>query len=514
MKTTKKIACGILSVLTATSVLSGCGSGQQTPSTQQTSSAGQEESTALEPVDLIMYLIGDETADTKLVYDKVNEKLKEDINTTVTVKFTSWDTAQKIPLLLSSGEYFDCIYTSTTAEYVSSATKGAFQEITEEQIREYMPDYYPDIPKAFFEDVKIGGKAYMISYALQQVNNYKTVIIRDDLRIKYGLDELQSTDDYIEYLNVVAENEPNITPYGGTVSGLKNDFTNILYSQPNNLFFIDNGLMLFTVDLTDSEGTVSCALDDPAYLEYLKQMKTLSDNGVWSKSILQQQNIIPINEGKIATDVGHLGVMRVRYTEIGQIDGAQAKVYDITPDAMKAATPGANAGMAITAQCKNPERVMMMLNLFGSDQEYYDLLDCGIEGTHYELVDGQVKSLEQSKAYPFDGVCQWGWNNARLHRSLEGVPAIEKEWTAKWKEEERVYEGPYISFHFDDSAVRNQMALCNNIMSVQGNSLLAGLLEDPETEFETMKADLEAAGIRDIQNELQKQMTEFLASRS
>lgn len=460
MKLSKRIFCGFLTALLAASVLGGCDSGQES------SAASEGEKESLEPVELIMYLIGDETADTGTVYEKVNEKLREDINTTVTVKFTSWDTAQKIPLLLSSGEYFDCIYTSTTAEYVSSATKGAFLEITEDQIKEYMPDYYPDIPKSFFDDVKISGKGYMIPYALQQVNNYKTVIIRDDLRKKYGLEEPDSPEDYIAYLNAVAQNESSITPYGGTISGLKSDITNVLYSQPNNLFFVDNGLMLLTADLTDDSGTISCVLDDPAYLEFLRQMKELSDNGAWSKSILQQQNIIPINEGKIATDAGHLGVMRVRYTEIQQIEGAEAAVYDISPEALKAATPGANAGMAITAQCKYPERVMMMLNLFGSDQEYYDLLDCGIEGTHYELVDGKVKSLEQSKAYPFDGVCQWGWNNARLHRTLEGVPAIEQEWTAKWQQEDKVYEGPDISFHFDDSAVRNQMALCSNIMSV------------------------------------------------
>ncbi len=529
MKKVFKKSCLLLSLLFAlTTVLSACSKNSDTntssePTTTATSAttapAAAADPNAIDTskeVKLTMYLVGDPYPDAPAVYDEINNMLKRDINATVDVKFTSWETDKKIPLLLASGENFDCIYTASWAQYVPSATKNGFLEITEDMLKKYMPDYYKDIPQGFIDNTKINGKSYMIPYAMAQVYNYSTAIIRSDLREKYNIPELKTLDDLDNYMLTVAAKEKGIIPYDGNMSAFYWDFPSLYYAQPQNMYLgLERSLELFSVNLADTSGKVNYILDDPKYLDFLNRMKKLSDGGAWSKNIMSSQNTNEksIKAGKSVVDIHHLGSMQSRTLDIQGIDGAKSEVYDFSPDSLKAATPGTQSGMAIHATSKNVERTMMMLNLFATKKEYYDLLEGGIEGKHYELVGDKVKELPGAdKAYPFDSVCPWGWQNAKLQRTVDGVPTIDKDWTEKWKSEEKVYTGPYIAFNFDDSNVKNEMAVCMNIVQTRGYALTTGMLADPKAELEKYKAELKKAGIEKIQAELQQQLTDYINS--
>ena len=528
MKKVLKTSCLLLALLFAvTFVLSACGTKQDTSASSgqtATAAAATTEEAKKDPnaidtskeVKLTMYLVGDSYPDVPAVYDEVNKLLKKDINATVDVKFTSWEMDKKIPLLMASGEDFDCIYTASWAQYTPSATKNGFLEITPDLLQKYMPDFYKDIPQGFLDNTRINGKAYMIPYALTQVYNYTTAIIRSDLREKYKLPELKTLDDFDNYMLTVAKNEKGVLPFDGNMANFYWDFPSLYYAQPQNMFLgLERSLELFSVKLDDPSGKINYILDDPKYLDFLVRMKKLSDGGAWSKNIMSSQNTSDksIKAGKSVVDVHHLGSMQGRTLDISAISGAKSEVYDFTPDSLKAATPGTQSGMAIHATSKNVERTLMMLNLFGTKREYYDLLDCGINGKHYTLTGEKVKVLPGAdKAYPFDGVCPWGWQNAKLQRTVDGVPTIDKDWTETWKSAGKVYTGPYIAFNFDDSKVKNEMAACLNVVKVSGYALTTGMLADPKAELEKYKADLKKAGIEKIQAELQQQLTAYVNS--
>lgn len=521
MKKVFKKSCLLLSLLLVlTTILSACGKKPDTStSSEPTTAAETKDPNAIdtsEEVKLTMYLVGDSYPDVPAVYDEINKMLKRDINATVEVKFTSWEMDKKIPLILASGEDFDCIYTGNWAQYVPSATKNAFCEITDDMLKKYMPDYYKDIPQGFIDSTKLNGKSYMIPYAMTQVYNYSNAIIRSDLREKYNLPELKTLDDFDNYMLTVAKNEKGVLPFDGNMANFYWDFPALYYAQPQNMFLgLERSLGLFSVKLDDPSGKVNYILDDPKYLDFLVRMKKLSDGGAWSKNIMSSQNTSDksIKAGKSAVDVHHLGSMQGRTLDIQGINGAKSEVYDFSPDSLKSTTPGVQSGMAIHATSKNVERTLMMLNLFGTKQEYYDLLDCGIKGKHYELVGDKVKELPGAdKAYPFDTVDPWGWQNPRLQRTVDGVPTIDKDWTEKWKSEGKVYSGPYIAFTFDDSKVKNEIAVCLNIVQTRGYALATGMLADPKAELEKYKAELKKAGIEKIQAELQQQLTAYINS--
>ena len=107
----KKLLSVLLSgMLLGTVFLGGCkpetaqtGEGAESAA-QETAEKTYRGNDVSEPVTIKMYLIGDRTPDFDLVYEEVNQKLKETVNATVEVEFLSWaEHDTKYSLLFSSG---------------------------------------------------------------------------------------------------------------------------------------------------------------------------------------------------------------------------------------------------------------------------------------------------------------------------------------------------------------------------------------------------------------------------
>ena len=131
MKNMKKIIAVLLVLAALASLFTACST---KPAESSTTAANPSEPSAaatdpaketLEPVTLKMYLLGDKPAGFDEVYAKINEKLSQDIQTTLDVEFISWsDVDQKYSLLFASGEDFDLIFTAPWAYYSSVANKN------------------------------------------------------------------------------------------------------------------------------------------------------------------------------------------------------------------------------------------------------------------------------------------------------------------------------------------------------------------------------------------------------
>ena len=115
--------CAFLAALTmGLGILSGCTGAPASSAPAQAASVSAPASGAQagepdtsEAVTLTMYLIGDRPVDNDEVFAKINEKLKEEINATIDVKFMSWgEYEQKYPLIFASGEDWDIIFYART----------------------------------------------------------------------------------------------------------------------------------------------------------------------------------------------------------------------------------------------------------------------------------------------------------------------------------------------------------------------------------------------------------------
>ena len=144
MKKSAKLLALVLALVMALSLFAACGS-TSSSAPASTPAAASGSGTAAGPdiseeVTLTMYLIGDRPVDNDLVFEKINERLKEEINATIDVKFMSWsEYEQKYPLIFASGEDWDMIFTADWCFYNAQATKQGFWEITPEALETYAP---------------------------------------------------------------------------------------------------------------------------------------------------------------------------------------------------------------------------------------------------------------------------------------------------------------------------------------------------------------------------------------
>ena len=236
MKVKQTSALMLAATFAAGAVLTGCAAAPAPAPAVSESTAVEESAEAVsdsaektyygndisEHLDLKMYVIGDEPVMADAVEDAANEILEEKANVTLDINYIALsDYTTKYSLLLASGEDIDIIYGAFWADYLNEARKGAYREITPEEIAQYMPQTNEGITPVAYNASMIGGKIYMIPSNQYYANNAVPVLIRGDLREKYGMDEIDSYEELEAYLDAVVENEEGIFPYAAATDGVE-----------------------------------------------------------------------------------------------------------------------------------------------------------------------------------------------------------------------------------------------------------------------------------------------------
>lgn len=521
MKQAKKWLALLLAGVMSMAILAGC-SGKPATSTppQNTSGAAQgglsyNGQDVSEPLELVMYYIGDTTPDEDLVLAEVNKILKEKINATLVLKNMSLsDYSTKYALTIAGGETIDLIYTSAWAFYQAEANKGAFAEVTDTVLTDYMPLHKENQAPASWGQARIGGKIYFVPNNMANVSA-NGVLIRGDLREKYKLDQLDSADDLAAYYAAIAADADSGVSFPYDASQNNDTMKMILLLAGNNFCRIEGTLgnyFAYKYKEDVSAQDVFWIYNSDEYLTYAKQMKEWADNGYWSKSAIA--NATDIREafinGTSASFTQNLGTVGAAASEVMKVHPEwKPEVYDITPEADRFFAAYTGDGMAVLANSQNQARAFMALDLMKFDQELYYLIRHGIEGKHYEVVsDGIWKTGAEMDSYPYGTGFSWGFKNSMYDMTREDVfpdqDAIGKAWNAK------ALEGPTAAFSFDDAKVKNELANLQSVYTQYVPLLDLGLVEDVEATLAEFNKQAEAAGLQKITDEVKTQIATYL----
>lgn len=501
------LLCITLAICT---VLSGCSKGA---SSQTKLSSKDAVSKELEKgnVKLVMYLAGDPQKDQQKVYDKINEKMKKDINTTVTIKNLPWSDLQtKYQLVFASGEEFDCAFAGTFCNYASLANKNAFMPITEDMIKTYAPNTWKDMDASFLKGSRINGKLYMVPANQHDVRG-SVVGLRGDLIKKYNIPKVTNLDTYYNYLTTIAKNEKNIIAFS-------NDPTNSswydeTYGRYNAITKIDvygNDINQF-----DAHPKVFNEFTTDTFLKYALKMRELNKAGVFPKDILSSKNNCT-DMFKAGTCASELGVYNSMYEDQVSINKSNPswdiQVADITNyNVPLSDLSPTDSGLVINPQSKHAERVLMMLDLLRENRSYHDLTYGGIEGLHYTLTsDGKYKETSYgTKAFAYNSNCPWAWGTDKTTRINSEIPQTELDVKAKWLKQKKT--SVTAAFIFDNTNVKSEETAVNNTLTKYMNILLYGFSDNPKATIDKMNAELKSDGLDSIQQETQKQLDKFVA---
>lgn len=530
----------LASVITAGMILGGCGSSpSETPDTTlnndpaqggESNSSSEETgggaaSGALneyygndisEHLDMKMYVIGDEPVMAQEVQDAMNVILEEKANVTLDITYIPLsDYTTTYPLRLASGEDIDIIYSAVWADYFSEARKGAYQEITPEMIAQYMPQTDAGLSKVAYESIKVDGEILMIPSNQMYANNAVPVLIRGDLREKYGMDPIDSYEDLEAYMNAVAENEEGIFPYAAGTDGVEISIQ--MFQCRYNLF---------PSSLTKYVGYIYNGNNKPAaedmvwqyttdeYREYVKLMKDWADRGFWSKNAVSN-TISPadafINGTSAVVFWNYDTCVNIYNTVMADHPEWKPEIIDPNPngDRFLAAF---NQGLSLPTAATHPDRSLIVIDLLCWDKDLYDVSRYGIEGESWIATSDSTYQLgdRQGDYTVGNSPITWGTKNDVLERIMgdagEDRPEI---WHQLF---DNPVEEASSGFVFDDANVKSEIAAISQLCSQYIPIMELGLVDDPDATLDEFNEKCEQAGRDKIMEEFRAQYSEYLSN--
>lgn len=534
MKNLKKVMTLILAVVMVTGLLAGCGSNDTKNDTKESgapaSSAVVQESTEevaepeedLEYVKLKFISVGDPDAKTSEAFlTKVNEMLMEDLNCEIEVQYLTFaEQGTKYPLIVSSGEDYDVIFTASWTNYSTHARNGAYLELTEEMLQKYSPMYY-ELCKDSLREVEVDGKMYMYMQSDKGQNGSNCFGVRGDLMKEAGIEEITTGAQLEEYLDYVVENHPEMNVIGATSGTGYHQFAlagyligdkELKYHNLGN----DNYAAGGAGATSKIDGPYIIDTSDPANLKYMDQdvvdnyyltiyhkLKEMQQKGYWDQDVLSKtgnvQDYYVADAG--AAVVGSLGAVDGYVINLNKLNpDADAKMVRLNAGVPEFAPAGNGSGAAINANSKNWERAMMVCDLFHCDPEYVMLLQYGIEGVHYTMNDNGTVHVTEEPEYP--------WSEPTFRSFLTTVTPLVDNHTEEYFEYLEEYGGqkantpPLCSMSFDTTNIENEVAAVKKVYQEYSPILNAGIAEDVDAFYAEYKEAMDKAGFQTVLDEL------------
>lgn len=176
---------------------------------------------------------------------------------------------------------------------------------------------------------------------------------------------------------------------------------------------------------------------------------------------------------------------------------------------------------AIGANCKNPERAMMVMDILNNDSYVATMLRFGIEGEHWEKdADGKMQLANRNADVTNPGWLQWYgpfYGNLTIVEAPESYGGPDNIMLKKMEEyNNNAILATHMGFVLDSGGIENELSACNNVISEYLEYLKNGTLESPEAvnkSVDDFVAKLKQNGSEKIVAEVQAQIDAWEASK-
>lgn len=523
----------LITVIAACSKSNGGDNATSTDSGTVSSAAPTTEANkALDPVSLKVLLFGEKPAEMDKVIAEFEKRTKNTLNTKLDFTFDLPDQyPNKLKLKLTAGEAFDLAFDAPWWNMNQNISKGYYQELD----KYFNNDEYPGLKKAFtaefLENNKVNGHIYGIP-----VTNYFSdtdiIVIRKDLREKYGLQPIKSYDELKVYLDKVKENNPEMLPMGLGRNTFYRLFNNFKDKQTNYRAFpydIGETAAWFNIVLSEDGKKVlgATTIGDPD-ADYAKLPAPFNNQDFFNSYLdkrVEFSKYLPkdvFNAGnsaggqKPASYEKSISGYAQNIEELKRSDPGASLEFFVYNDAVRNMEPGAIGTnykawnfLTIPMTSKNTDRTMKYLDWLFSDPDNHDLFELGIEGEHWTKDgDGKYKLAANNKNYVFPGY-EMTWNPLMSRMNSANDPEALKyiEYQAK---NDSYYALALKGFTFNSDSVKAEIAKVQPKFDDFNKFIQAG--QEPKWREKAAKVntELRALGLETIRAELLKQIQAYL----
>jgi putative aldouronate transport system substrate-binding protein len=452
-------------------------------------------SAAPKPVEISWYFIGNgPQGDVDKVQDAASQYIQsKGLNATIKLVCFDWGTYdQKLQEMIASGENFDiCFTASWTNNYRNNATRGAFLPINDLAAK-YAPKTLAQLGKDFFAGSAIDGKNYAIPANKEKAHNWG-FIVRKDLVDKYKFDigKVKTLGDLEPMLQKIKDGEVGMYP----LEAIEGESPRFLLDWDK---IVDDDLPVSLYP--DNRSTkIMNELEAPETLALYRTMHKFYDEGFIRKDAASvtdynadekaglifaaAKSLKPGKDAEMTNSTGHPWVQ-----------------IEITPPVMSnRETTGSLQAISRTSQ--HPELAMQFLELFNTDPYLNNLINYGLEGTHYvKLSENVIKAGPGVDKY--NPGTQWMFGNQFINYLYNNEDP--HKWAKFLAYNKAALPQKDLGFSFDPSSVKTEVAAVKSVWKEYIPSLETGTV-DPDSVVPEALAKFKAAGVDAIIAEAQKQ---------
>ncbi|MGG4340130.1 ABC transporter substrate-binding protein [Paenibacillus lautus] len=443
MKHKKRLSLLLAIMMMATFILAACGNGDSNNSANggEEGSGGNDTQQEEKQGPMTMtYYSADSNANWANMQDAVGKKLTEKTGITIQAEYAVDGSNQKLPLMVASGEYPDLVFAKGDANlFVDS---GAFIDLTD-----LIEEHAPNIKKVYGEymsrlkwsndDEAIYVLPTLAAVDHQALDAGGTFQIQHEVLKELGYPELKTVKDYEKALKDYAEKNPTIDGQPTIPLTLNADGWRIMISVTNPAFIAtgasDDGEYYIDQEAVEAK----LHYKRPEEKEYFRWLNHMNDAGLLDKETFVQktdQYEAKISSGRV------LGVIDQEWgfgnaTNALRSSGKENRTYARFPIQLDESTKDATFqdagyvagwGVGITTSAKDPVRIIKFLDYLASEEGQV-LMNWGIEGEHYNVVDGKrviPEDVQERKTYDnanFTKETGIGLYNAMFPRYGDGV---------------------------------------------------------------------------------------------
>lgn len=466
---------------------------------------------AAEPVELIWWMgtAADAPVDQAMVEAKLNELSKEALG--ITVKCV-YKTGEQVALAMSSGEYFDMTFTcGWYNNFNTNAFDGMFLNI-DGLVQKETPALWASMPENLWQGAYVNkdGERQLLAVPIMKDYGIEVFFIIDiDYYVTEKGMEIPATmefEDLEPFLAAYKADYPESYPLILAREGIT--------SWSNSLDWISQDAMISLAysDIgTDKETTVQLCFEMPIFIKRIKTIRSWYEKGYISPDAAVVQSIPRASAGVIQSGQGFYGAdsiwsnARQKASAISRYEGPYLSTYSLQ-----------GALTAISAASKHPVEALKLIEFANTNAEYRNIMRYGLEGVHFNWnEDGTVSKTQQGVTnYSPWAYVQASYSLSAVEASaFPAVPADPNAWKVVWDGYKDAVTSTALGFAFDYTPVETQVNACAAIREMYWFEMQTGT-SDPDVVFPKIIKELEAAGIREVIAEAQRQLDEYLATKA
>jgi putative aldouronate transport system substrate-binding protein len=513
-KLTRMLVCLLILVM-AVSVITGCGTTTPTSSgttTRSTTTAGSAATTAapLAKYTITALFPGDTPVDFDEVIAKAEAEVKDSLNVALDFQFIPWaDYGNKIMVKMIAGDSLDLHLNAPWLSMNQMISEGLIQP-WDDLLDQYGADVLAAFPNKMIESNKFNDNIYGIPLGnVIAAAKSSLYAIRGDLRVKYGMDPIDSYEDLEAYFKKVLENEKSMVPATWNAS----QYTLFQSTDANFFSFGQNNVnVLIPFNDDGTVGEIVPIYEYDGFINIVRMMRNWYQEGIIDKDIMAQK------DGKGAYLSGKAAYSNVDFVEESQlmanVPGAWMEKADVSPNSKPVSDFKMWNFLCLNTKCKDTERVTSWYNWIFADQAHYDLLQYGIKDKHWtDTGKGTYDvpaDLTAASAYNFPGyVLLWNPIFDRISAKSSAGAIAENAFC---KQESNYVQSSLTGFTPDYTVIASEIAQVSAIWAETIFTLYAGVV-DPDVGLAQAKTRLEDAGYLKIVEAARKQINDYVAGR-